>query len=292
MCTYRKNRRSLPGALTAVAALMFGAGATEAQSAGAPLSVPGPISIAVAKDVVMWTHREGPRASLYAATAPEYRPSRLSATVLADPESVPTSAGALSPDGSWILYLRDGLLYRIPATAGGVSSARIEESPLFETIGMVTHAVWSPDGSRIAFVMAAPRARQSSEEAAAVPSFVGVFDLKTGSRWFLTPSLGRDGSPVWSLDGGEIFFQRKAMATEWFATAGIRSGSAATRLAAASALPASSLMVGEVESGEVRTLWSDAGDEVVLIGAGGSPASSADPIEYPVAPPLATRSRR
>lgn len=283
MCTYRTVRRSLLTAATAGAMMTIVDGApAAAQLAMAADSEAWPLSIVVAGDAVVWAHHDAGRASLFSAMAPDYHARPVSSATLGDPELVGLPAGSLSPDGLWILYLRDGLLYRMPANGGASGEEVVAEVPLFETIGLITDAAWSPDGSRIAFVMAAPLARHlPGGVAAPVPSFVGVFDLGSGQRWFLSPSLARDASPVWSPDGAEIFFQRSA-------TAG------PARLTSAADVASSSLMVGDVESGEVRTLWSDTGDAVVLIDAGGPAESRAEAVaaSHPALPPLAGRAGR
>jgi dipeptidyl aminopeptidase/acylaminoacyl peptidase len=70
--------------------------------------------------------------------------------------------------------------------------------------------VWSPDGSRIAFV-----------SNRGTHSFVGVVE---GDRiHYLAPSVDRDANPVWSPDGRKVAFLRTAASTRLFSFAPIRS---------------------------------------------------------------------
>jgi Tol biopolymer transport system component len=69
---------------------------------------------------------------------------------------------------------------------------------LFFDRGKDGSLVWSPDGSRLAFISG------RSDHA-----FVGVFTDTAHPLTYLAPSTGRDGDPAWSPDGERIAFTRQ-----------------------------------------------------------------------------------
>src|SRR5207237_8411052 len=58
--------------------------------------------------------------------------------------------------------------------------------------------VWSPDGSKFAFV--SNRVDHS---------LIGVYDVRSRRVTFLAPSVDHDGSPTWSPDGKRVAFIRR-----------------------------------------------------------------------------------
>ena len=125
---------------------------------------------------------------------------------------------ALSPDGRTVLFSRDGQIYRYVVGAGaagsgrqippgGVVPAAAESSrasfvsahaPFVKAWGTNGTPVWSPDGTKFAFV--SNRVDHS---------LVGVYDMRTRAITFLSPSVDHDTSPTWSSDGRRVAFIRR-----------------------------------------------------------------------------------
>src|ERR1700723_4248898 len=91
-----------------------------------------------------------------------------------------------------LAYTKDGHVW--VATLDGGKPER-----LFFDRGKNSDLVWSPDGSRLAFV---------SDRGD--PSFIGIFTSKTAPLIYLAPSTSKDSAPVWSPDGTRIAFARRA----------------------------------------------------------------------------------
>ena len=101
-------------------------------------------------------------------------------------------APQVSPRGDRLVYEKDGQLWVSPLD-GSTAPRR-----LFTARGSNSGAVWSPDGSRLAFV-----------SSRGDHAFVGVFtDDATPIRW-IAPSTARDGDPQWSPDGTRLVFIRR-----------------------------------------------------------------------------------
>ncbi len=105
----------------------------------------------------------------------------------------------LSPDGHSVLFVHDNQIYRAATTRTG-TTATIDraELPFIKEFGRNSAPHWSPDGSKIAFVSARTN-----------HALVGVYDMKTHTVHYVSPSVDFDGSPTWSSDGKHIAFIRR-----------------------------------------------------------------------------------
>ncbi len=144
------------------------------------------------------------------------------AKVLADGGDSP----AVSPRGDRVAFVKEGQIWVAPVD--GASPAR----KLFSARGTNISPVWSPDGSRLAFVST------RSDHA-----FIGIFrDESTPIRW-IAPSTSRDGSPRWSPDGKRLVFIRRP---------GL---SVAPEIVKKVRQPSWAICVASTETAEAQTIW-------------------------------------
>ncbi|MEZ4416994.1 MAG: prolyl oligopeptidase family serine peptidase [Gemmatimonadota bacterium] len=143
---------------------------------------------------------------------------------------------ALSPDGRWVAFDREGAVYRAPVNPGLSDPDALDATPpLFSVFGDNGQPVWSPDSRKIAFVS------QRGDH-----SYIGVYDTDQPEVSYLAPGVDRDSSPVWSPDGTRIAFIRRP---------GLPYGAgAAGRNADASALPPG-IMDSKFAGGYTWSIW-------------------------------------
>jgi len=104
-----------------------------------------------------------------------------------------------SPDGRSVLYVKDGQIFRARVTQEPAATKMDKgEQPFIKAWGTNNDPRWSPDGARIAFV-----SNRTDH------SLIGIYDVRTRTVNFISPSVDRDTSPTWSEDGKKIAFIRR-----------------------------------------------------------------------------------
>jgi dipeptidyl aminopeptidase/acylaminoacyl peptidase len=96
----------------------------------------------------------------------------------------------VSPSGNVVAFLSGGQIWTAPL-AGGASTQLVHDR------GEDSQLVWSPDGSRLAFV-----STRSDH------SLIGVLDVAKQTIAWMAPSVDTDLAPEWSPDGRRIAFAR------------------------------------------------------------------------------------
>ena len=106
---------------------------------------------------------------------------------------------ALSPDGEWVAYSKDGAIYRSPVNPGTTDPAVADAAPpLFSVFGDNRDPVWSPDSKKLAFV-----------SVRGDHSYIGIYDTEKPGITYLAPGVDRDTSPTWSPDSERVAFIRR-----------------------------------------------------------------------------------
>lgn len=106
---------------------------------------------------------------------------------------------ALSPDGKWAAYAKDGEIFVASVNPGTRDATAIDaQPPLFSVFGDQRSPIWSPDSKKLAFV--------SDRED---HSFIGIYDLTNPGIVYLSAGVDRDTSPTWSPGGDRVAFIRR-----------------------------------------------------------------------------------
>ena len=105
----------------------------------------------------------------------------------------------LAPDGKWVLFVKEGQIYRVATAQTAKTSAMDKgETPFIKEWGTNGNPKWSPDGTMIAFTT--NRADHG---------FVGIYSVKKRAVTYMSPNVDFDTAPTWSGDGKQIAFIRR-----------------------------------------------------------------------------------
>jgi dipeptidyl aminopeptidase/acylaminoacyl peptidase len=110
-------------------------------------------------------------------------------------------AGApeLAPDGSSVLFVKDGQIHRTTTAQVRPANPRDRgEKPFITAWGEQSNPKWSPDGRKIAFV--SNRVDHG---------FVVVYDTATRTIEYMAPGVDFDSSPMWTADSRHVVFVRR-----------------------------------------------------------------------------------
>ncbi len=105
----------------------------------------------------------------------------------------------LAPDGSSMLFVKNGQIFRAVLTSTKPASEvdRGEKAYITEW-GVQSAPKWSPDGRKIAFVSTRTD-----------HSFIVVYDMATRSVKYMSPGVDFDTMPLWLPDSRHLIFSRR-----------------------------------------------------------------------------------
>ncbi len=112
------------------------------------------------------------------------------------PVQVAEGDGPVLSSRGQLAYVKEGQIWTAPLARRGSTGGKAQRL-LFDR-GKDRTPVWSPDGTRLAFV-----------SGRGDHSFVGVYTSAERALLYLAPSTSFDTEPVWSPDGGSLAFMRQ-----------------------------------------------------------------------------------
>ncbi len=112
---------------------------------------------------------------------------------------VDASNPVIAPDGSSILFIKNGQIYRakLSPTKPATEVDRGEKALITEW-GVQSDPQWSPDGKKIAWV-----------STRIDHSFIMVYDVAAKSVQYMSPNVDFDTLPMWMSDSKHLVFMRK-----------------------------------------------------------------------------------
>jgi dipeptidyl aminopeptidase/acylaminoacyl peptidase len=112
---------------------------------------------------------------------------------------LPSGGYQLAPDGSSVVFVRDGQIFRAKVTpVKPVAEMDRGEKPFIRAWGVQSAPAWSPDGRKIAFVSTRTD-----------HSFIVVYDVATRALMYMAPDVDFDSNPMWAADGKSLVFVRR-----------------------------------------------------------------------------------
>jgi dipeptidyl aminopeptidase/acylaminoacyl peptidase len=105
----------------------------------------------------------------------------------------------LAPDGSAVLFVKDGQIHRARVSQVRPATERERgETPFITQWGVQSAPKWSPDGRKIAWVSTRTD-----------HSFIMIYDVASRTVKYLAPSVDFDTSPLWTADSRSVYFVRR-----------------------------------------------------------------------------------
>src|ERR1700733_2877555 len=105
----------------------------------------------------------------------------------------------LAPDGSSILFVKDGQIYRAKVTpVKPASEVDRGEKAFITEWGVQSDPKWAPDGRKIAWVSTRTD-----------HSFIMVYDVATRNVKYMSPGVDFDTMPLWLPDSKHLIFERR-----------------------------------------------------------------------------------
>jgi dipeptidyl aminopeptidase/acylaminoacyl peptidase len=105
----------------------------------------------------------------------------------------------VAPDGSSILFIKDGQIYRAKLTpVKPTTEVDRGEKAFITEWGVQSDPKWSPDGRKIAFVSTRTD-----------HSFIVVYDVATRTVKYMSPSVDFDTAPMWLPDSKHLIYMRR-----------------------------------------------------------------------------------